>query len=593
MLSSGMEQDKNYTIKQFVVDVAHYIRPYRAQFALGLFLRFTSDLSRLYPAWAMSRIILLLTDGGVATNTDELLKIFVSWGIASAYFGFTHNFSKYFGYQVAEKASLDMYRDALAHVFTLDLAWQEKENSGNKMKRIDKGLDGINVTIRRIFDVLISVAVNSVGIVIIFIGLDPALSISIILFMVSYYILSTSLLKRSMRQEKLVNKAFENLSGITFESLNNIHTIKSLAISWGVNATINLHISELIQKIKKRIFYYQSQGSMQILYQSIYFLAIVSWLSWEILHGQKDVGLLVLFWGLFGKVSGSTEELTDVTQQLALAKLWVSRAMNIVNTPAIIENPKTVSIQKTYQPDWKKIRIEDLGFGYGKKNALHQVSFTISRGEKVGIVGLSGAGKSTLFKLLLDLYEDYDGHIYLDDVPLKQIQRQSYINHVAVVLQDTELFNLSLKENIQIAGVPGDSRKADFEEVVQMAHLGNVVAELENGADTIVGEKGVKLSGGQRQRVGIARALYRQPDILLLDEATSHLDAHSEKEIQKALRETIQKFTTIVIAHRLSTIKEMDRIVVLGEGRVVEQGSFEDLLKQNGAFSRMWKEQKI
>ncbi len=126
-----------------------------------------------------------------------------------------------------------------------------------------------------------------------------------------------------------------------------------------------------------------------------------------------------------------------------------------------------------------------------------------------------------------------------------------------------------------------------------MASLNDVMEDLPCGVNTMVGEKGIKLSGGQRQRVGIARALYRQSDILLLDEATSHLDAHSEKEIQKALQGLMHKFTTIVIAHRLSTIKAMDKIVVLEKGRVVEQGGFEELLKKEGVFTRMWQDQKI
>ena len=165
-----MEIDQRYSIHQFVIDVARYIRPYRTQFLIGIFLRITSDASRLYPAWALSRIIELLTNSGTNTDPEELLRIFVLWGLAYAYFGLTHNLSKFFGYQVAEKASLDIYKETLAHIFTLDFSWQEKENSGNKMKRIDKGLDGINITIRRIFDTLLSVLVNTVGIVFIFFG---------------------------------------------------------------------------------------------------------------------------------------------------------------------------------------------------------------------------------------------------------------------------------------------------------------------------------------------------------------------------------------------------------------------------------------
>jgi ABC-type multidrug transport system fused ATPase/permease subunit len=267
--------------------------------------------------------------------------------------------------------------------------------------------------------------------------------------------------------------------------------------------------------------------------------------------------------------------------------------MEILRTEPNIENPNKVATQLPYSPEWKEIKIDRVKFAYGKKDALQKVSLTIHRGEKVGIVGLSGAGKSTLFKLLLDLYEDYEGEILIDGVPLKNLQRQSFIDHVAVVLQDTELFDMSLKENIEIAAVHGNAANNKLEDIIRMAHLESVVNQLSHGVDTIVGEKGIRLSGGQRQRVGIARALYRQPDILLLDEATSHLDAHSEKEIQKALEENMHKFTTIVIAHRLSTIKAMDKIVVLEHGKIAEQGSFEELLNKKGPFSKMWEEQKI
>jgi subfamily B ATP-binding cassette protein MsbA len=157
---------------------------------------------------------------------------------------------------------------------------------------------------------------------------------------------------------------------------------------------------------------------------------------------------------------------------------------------------------------------------------------------------------------------------------------------------------MSLKENIEIAAAnsatnPLQDQPELLRAVIHMAHLTEVVARLPNGLDTVIGEKGIKLSGGQRQRLGIARALYRQPDILLMDEATSHLDVHSEKEIQKALEECLQNFTTIVIAHRLSTIKAMDKIIVLEHGAVAEEGTFEELLQKQGSFARMWREQKL
>lgn len=520
--------------------------------------------------------------------------IFFSWAFAAAYFSWAHNLSKYFGYQVAEKASLDLYKEAITHVFRLDLSWQETENSGTKLKKIDKGLDGVNVTIRRIFDVFIEVLVNIVGTTIIISSIDWRISVSLVLFSLAYFTLSTLLLKRAISQERVVNKGFEELSGLAFESVNNIQTIKSLGIDSGVRKVLVGSLDALFLKIKRRIMFFQSQSAISFMFEMTYLLSTIYWIVTGILDGRYTVSLLVLFMGLYRRFETSVEELTETTQQIILAKIWVSRAMTILHIQPTIENINLTSTQKKYPSNWENLTISHVGFAYKKGHILKDISLTIKRGDKIGIVGLSGAGKSTLFKLLLDLYEDYEGTISLDGTSLKDINRQSYIDHVSVVLQDTELFDMTLAENITIAAPTSlSSDQSHFTQVINDSHLKEVVSKLPQGVKTPIGEKGFKLSGGQRQRLGIARALYRSPDILLLDEATSHLDAHSEKEIQKALEENIGKFTTIVIAHRLSTIKSMDKIVVLEHGQIVETGTFEELLKRDKQFAAMWKEQKI
>ncbi len=237
--------------------------------------------------------------------------------------------------------------------------------------------------------------------------------------------------------------------------------------------------------------------------------------------------------------------------------------------------------------------MKNLSFAYGKAKVFENLSFRINRGERIGIVGLSGAGKSTLFKLLLKENEDYTGEILFDGVPLRKIKKSSYYKQAAVVLQETEVFNFSLKDNITIANSAQAKHRAALKKALDTAHVSEFVRRLPAGVDTMIGEKGVKLSGGERQRLGIARAIFKQPEILFLDEATSHLDLESEEKIQDSLHQFFQSVTAIVIAHRLTTIKDMDRIFVLEQGQLIESGSFADLYSKQGRFFELWEKQKI
>ncbi len=586
-----VQKVKDYSSGQFIKDIWRYISSYKNLFFTAAFLRFTSDMAHLYPAWAISQIVQIVSDQGGVSFSGPITTILVAWIAIGIYGNFFHSFSKYLGYQVAEKASLDIYKETLSHLFKLDFAWQEKENSGNKMKRIDKGLEGVNTTVRRIFDVLIEVTVNTTGVILIFLTIDQFLAFILIIFMTVYFFIGNKLLKAPVRQERRVNKSFENLGGLTFESINNIQTIKSLGIDKGVILLVGEKVRSLFNKIRQRIFLFQKRNAALDLFETSFLLSSLFFIINGISQGKYEISLLILFVGLFQRISTSARELTDVTQQLALSKIWVSRSMALLNQVPEIENPKKVASQVSYPNSWREINLKNVDFSYKNNKVLENISFTIKRGEKVGIVGLSGAGKSTLFKLLLNLYENYDGDIFIGKTSLKDMKRQDYIDNVAVVLQDTELFDMTLRENIEIAS--GKSNNNLLNEVIKKSHLQKVVDRLPNGVNTVVGEKGIKLSGGQRQRLGIARALYRQPDILLLDEATSHLDSHSEKEIQNAILENVNRFTTIVIAHRLSTIRAMDKIIVLDNGKKVEEGSFEILLDKKGVFAKMWHEQKL
>jgi ATP-binding cassette, subfamily B, heavy metal transporter len=243
-----------------------------------------------------------------------------------------------------------------------------------------------------------------------------------------------------------------------------------------------------------------------------------------------------------------------------------------------------------------EVRFEQVDFSYqAERQILQGVDFTIGAGEKLAVVGHSGAGKSTLSRLLFRFYDVTGGCITIDGQDIRQLTRQSLRAAIGIVPQDTVLFNDTILYNLAY-GRP-DASEAEIEAAARIAHIAEFIQQLPDGYQTVVGERGLKLSGGEKQRVAIARAMLKRPRILVFDEATSSLDTHTEQAIQETLREVAKDHTTLVIAHRLSTVVDADRILVMEQGRIVEQGTHQALLARQGVYQRMWqlqqKEQRV
>ena len=239
-----------------------------------------------------------------------------------------------------------------------------------------------------------------------------------------------------------------------------------------------------------------------------------------------------------------------------------------------------------------EIEFKNLSFGYADdRTVLKNLSFTFKKGKMTAIVGPTGAGKSTLISLLMRYYDCPEKSIFVDGTDIRELTLDSYLHHVALVSQETLLLHDSLRNNITygLADVPD----AKVYEVIERARLADYIAQLPDGLNTLIGDRGVKLSGGEKQRVSIARALLKGSDILILDEATSSLDSKTEQLIQGAIDDAIQGRTAIVIAHRLSTIKHADTIVVFENGGLIEEGTLDELLENKGTFSELWEQQKF
>jgi subfamily B ATP-binding cassette protein MsbA len=254
--------------------------------------------------------------------------------------------------------------------------------------------------------------------------------------------------------------------------------------------------------------------------------------------------------------------------------------------PDIVDRPGAITLRR---PEGR-IEFRQVNFAYrSEQPVLHDINLVIEPGQSVAIVGRSGAGKSTLVGLVPRFYDVSLGALLVDGHDVRDVRLKSLREHIGLVMQDAILFSGTVRENI-LYGRRG-ATEAEMLEAARMAHVDEFVGDLPQGYDTPIGERGVKLSGGQKQRVAIARAFLRDPRILILDEATSNLDSHAENVIQDALEVLMKGRTTLVIAHRLSTIVGCDRVIVLEDGRIVQQGSHDTLIQSEGPYRKLCEEQ--
>ena len=295
---------------------------------------------------------------------------------------------------------------------------------------------------------------------------------------------------------------------------------------------------------------------------------------------RMSVGSLVMFVSLLGRlygpVTGFANLSVDITRSLALFQrifdyLDLSEETNDGQLAPFIRG---------------RVEFQDVSFHYGDKPILHNINLLIEPGTMLAIVGRSGAGKSTVTNLIPRLYDVSGGAILVDGIDIRNMELGYLRSHIGMVTQDTHLFNRTIKENLLFAR--SDASDEEIYEAAQKAQIHDFILTLPEGYDTLFGERGVKLSGGERQRISIARALLKNPSIVILDEATSSLDSLSEAAIQTAMEPLLQARTSVVIAHRLSTIMQADEIVVLYQGRVIEQGRHEELLQKNGLYREIF-----
>lgn len=305
------------------------------------------------------------------------------------------------------------------------------------------------------------------------------------------------------------------------------------------------------------------------------------WFQDKITTGEA-IQIFTTMWNVIFVIWYSCDLIPQFFKSIGIA----NQALSVMQDPQDICDPSHAKPLVVHQGE---IIFENLYFRYGDKHLFENKNVHIKGGERVGIVGYSGAGKSSFVNLILRMYSPQKGRILIDGQDLSQITLESLRTQVALIPQDPHLFHRTLEENIKYGRV--EATRAEVMQAARLAHCDEFIQRISGGYDALVGERGAKLSGGERQRIAIARVMLAAPPILILDEATSALDSVTEQYIQESLEALMDRRTTIVIAHRLSTLAKMDRILVLDQGKIIEEGSHRELLAKEGHYAHLWKMQ--
>jgi len=531
---------------------------------------------------------------GLDSNADQLalqvvLLLVVAYGAARfSNTLFAELRDTLFG-RVTEKAMHSIGLQTFRHVHTLDIDYHLNRRTGGLARDIERGTNGISFLLRffifNIAPTLFEIAMVAVLLLINY-GAEYAAVILVSVFLYGSFSFRATRWRTQYVRE--VNAADSESNTRAVDSLLNYETVKYFN-----NETFeaerydaSLDVWEQARR-KNRLSLFALNGGQAIIIATSQTL-MLGMAAVSVNKGSMTLGDFILVNQFMLQLFMPLGFLGFVYREIKGALANIERLFGVLEeTPSLAPAPTDKILSVTEG----RIDFDNVRFAYASGNpVLKQFSMTIAGGETVALVGASGAGKSTLSKLLFRFYDPAEGVIKIDGTDIRSVSLDSVRRAIAVVPQDCMLFNDSLRENIRY-GRP-TATDEEIAQAIDAAHLRDVIERLPDGLDSVVGERGLKLSGGERQRVSIARAVLKDAPILVFDEATSSLDSHSEQAVMAAFRALAGRYTALVIAHRLSTVVDADRIVVIEQGAVVEEGSHHDLLNANGKYAEMWRIQR-
>lgn len=489
----------------------------------------------------------------------------------------------YWGHMLGLNIETEMRRKAFGHLTRLSWRWFDRARTGKLVARVTRDLEEIGEVAHHGPEDLFIAIMTFVGAFLLMLNLHPTLALitaAIVPLTVFLVIRYGSRMTRTWRQ---IFGQVGNFNVRLEEAMGGIRLVQAFANEKHEEALFDKENKAYRQT--KLHAYKLMAASSAMHYMGLRFVQVVVMVAGAgfVLEGSLTAGAFVGFLLLVNVFFRPLEKIASVIETYPRGIAGFRRYLELMETEPEIQDAPHAKTAPVLRGD---IEFKNIGFAYSEEmQVLRDVNLSVKAGETVAFVGPSGAGKTTLLALVPRFYSATEGQITIDGLPLEDMTLESLRRQIGLVSQDVFLFGSTLRQNIAYGRL--GASEDEILQAAEKAQLLDMIARLPEGLDTIVGERGVMLSGGQKQRVAIARAFLKNPPILILDEATSALDSETEREIQSALEALSIGRTTLVIAHRLGTIRKADRIIVMKEGAVVESGSHEELIDQQGLYARL------